>query len=144
MPRWVEPGAIVGAGQPERARLLLNTWQCEVSTNRRMKRDLMAASAEPLILSQLAQGETCGFEIIRRIRSGPGEEMTWTDGVLYPVLHRLEDKGWISSRWVTGENGRRRKYYALSPAGKKARTAPGNDGLTMASALPLRWEGGHV
>jgi PadR family transcriptional regulator, regulatory protein PadR len=83
-------------------------------------KDLMGASAAPLILSILQEGESYGYALIGRVRELSGGEIEWTDGMLYPVLHRLEEQKLIESRWRTAENGRRRKYYALKPSGRKA------------------------
>ena len=83
-------------------------------------KELVAASAEPLILSLLGQGESYGYAIIQEIRSRSADELKWTDGMLYPVLHRMEAKGLIKSRWAKSETGRKRKYYFLKPDGKKA------------------------
>jgi len=85
-----------------------------------IRKELVAASAEPLILSLLAQGESYGYAIIQEIKARSENRMEWTDGMLYPVLHRLERKGQIKSRWAEAENGRQRKYYALKKEGKKA------------------------
>jgi DNA-binding PadR family transcriptional regulator len=85
-----------------------------------MRKELVAASAEPLVLSLLAKGESYGYAIIQEIRERSGNQMEWTDGMLYPVLHRLERKGQIQSRWVEAENGRKRKYYSLKKDGKRA------------------------
>jgi DNA-binding PadR family transcriptional regulator len=85
-----------------------------------LHKDLVAASAEPLVLSLLAGGESYGYAIIQEIRSRSQDRMAWTDGMLYPVLHRLEHKGQIKSRWVEAESGRKRKYYALNKEGRKA------------------------
>jgi PadR family transcriptional regulator, regulatory protein PadR len=85
-----------------------------------IRKELVAASAEPLILSLLERGESYGYAIIQEIRARSGEQLQWTDGMLYPVLHRLERKGLIKSRWAQLENGRKRKYYALKPDGKRA------------------------
>jgi PadR family transcriptional regulator PadR len=83
-------------------------------------KELVAASAEPLILSLLGQGESYGYAIIQEIRSRSEDELKWTDGMLYPVLHRMEAKGLIKSRWSKSETGRKRKYYSLKQDGKKA------------------------
>lgn len=83
-------------------------------------KDLVAASAEPLILSLLQRGESYGYAIIQEIRTRSDQQLQWTDGMLYPVLHRMEDKGLIKSRWGKSETGRKRKYYFLKPDGKKA------------------------
>jgi DNA-binding PadR family transcriptional regulator len=85
-----------------------------------IRKELVAASAEPLILSLLAKGESYGYAIIHEIKARSGNKMEWTDGMLYPVLHRLERKGQIKSRWAEAENGRKRKYYSLKQGGKKA------------------------
>lgn len=83
-------------------------------------KELVAASTEPLILSLLSEGESYGYALIQKVRRLSGEQIEWTDGMLYPVLHRMERKGWIRSRWGTAENGRKRKYYAIRKDGTKA------------------------
>ena len=83
-------------------------------------KELVAASAEPLILSLLEKGESYGYAIIQEIKARSEEQLNWTDGMLYPVLHRMESKGLIKSRWVKIENGRKRKYYSLKQDGKRA------------------------
>ena len=85
-----------------------------------IKKELVAASAEPLILSLLSRGESYGYAIIQEIKARSGGELQWTDGMLYPVLHRLEHRGLIKSQWKEAENGRKRKYYSLKKDGKKA------------------------
>jgi DNA-binding PadR family transcriptional regulator len=89
----------------------------------KLAKDLVAASAAPLALAILERGETYGYAIIRRVRELSDGHVQWTDGMLYPVLHRLETQGAITSRWRTAENGRRRKYYALSADGRRALAA---------------------
>src|SRR5262245_46909414 len=83
-------------------------------------KELVAASAEALILSLLSKGESYGYAIIQEVRALSDDQLQWTDGMLYPVLHRMEDRGWIKSRWVKIENGRKRKYYSLKKDGKSA------------------------
>ena len=85
-----------------------------------LRKELVAASTEPLILSVLARGESYGYAIIQEIRARSNEQMQWTDGMLYPVLHRLERRGLIKSRWAEAETGRKRKYYSLKKRGKTA------------------------
>ena len=85
-----------------------------------IRKELVAASAEPLVLSLLARGESYGYAIIQEIKARSQNQMEWTDGMLYPVLHRLERKGLITSRWEEAESGRKRKYYSLKKDGKKA------------------------
>src|SRR6266436_8010281 len=85
-----------------------------------IEKELVAASTEPLILSLLAKGESYGYELIQEVKRLSGDEINWTDGMLYPVLHRMEDNGWIKSRWVEMENGRKRKYYSIKKEGHQA------------------------
>jgi PadR family transcriptional regulator, regulatory protein PadR len=85
-----------------------------------MRKELVAASAEPLILSLLTKGESYGYAIIQEIKERSQNQMEWTDGMLYPVLHRLERNGFIKSHWAEAENGRQRKYYSLEKEGRAA------------------------
>jgi len=86
-----------------------------------LSKDLVAASATPLVLSILKEGDSYGYAIMKRVKELSEEEMNWTDGMLYPVLHRLEKQGYISSYWQRSQTGRKRKYYSL--------TGEGNDNL---------------
>jgi PadR family transcriptional regulator PadR len=65
-----------------------------------ISKDLVAASATPLVLAILAEGDSYG------------------DGMLYPVLHRLERQGYVAAKWSASENGRRRKYYRITKEGR--------------------------
>jgi PadR family transcriptional regulator PadR len=85
-----------------------------------IRKELVAASAEPLILSLLSQGENYGYAIIQEIKARSNNQLRWTDGMLYPVLHRMENKGWIKSRWAESETGRKRKYYSIKEDGESA------------------------
>ena len=82
-------------------------------------KDLIAASATPLVLSMLSHGDSYGYEIIQKVRELSDGEMQWADGMLYPILHRIEKKGLVKSYWGAAENGRKRKYYRLQKAGSK-------------------------
>jgi PadR family transcriptional regulator, regulatory protein PadR len=85
-----------------------------------IRKELVAASAEPLVLSLLAKGESYGYAIIQEIKARSKDQLQWTDGMLYPVLHRMEHRGLIKSRWAESETGRKRKYYSLKKDGKTA------------------------
>lgn len=100
-----------------------------------MRKELVAASAEPLVLALLSQGESYGYAIIQDIKARSHDEILWTDGMLYPVLHRLERNGWITSRWVETDTGRKRKYYALKREGKKALEAQRAEWLAVHRVL---------
>jgi PadR family transcriptional regulator, regulatory protein PadR len=81
-------------------------------------KDLVAASATPLVLAILAEGESYGYAIIKRVGELSNGHVQWTDGMLYPVLHRLERNGLVAAKWGTSESGRRRKYYRLTRSGR--------------------------
>ena len=85
-----------------------------------ISKDLVAASAKPLILSILAHGESYGYDIIQQVNALSEGELQWKDGMLYPVLHRLQDQGLIEAEWRIMENGKKRKYYRLKDEGKEA------------------------
>ena len=82
-------------------------------------KDLVAASATPLILAILSEGESYGYAIIKRVAELSSGELQWTDGMLYPVLHRLERNGLVTARWGRSESGRRRRYYRLTDGGEE-------------------------
>ena len=82
-------------------------------------KDLVAASAPPLVLAILAEGENYGYAILKRVANLSGGQLRWTDGMLYPVLHRLERLGLIKGRWGKSESGRKRKYYRITKNGKE-------------------------
>ena len=75
-----------------------------------VSKELVAASSKPIVLSIIAKGETYGYEIIQKVRVLSGERLQWTDGMLYPVLHRLERTGLIRSRWGASERNPFRRY----------------------------------
>lgn len=106
----------------------------------RVKKELVAASVEPLILSLLSRGESYGYAIIQEIRTRSQEELIWTDGMLYPVLHRMESNGWIKSRWVTPESGRKRKYYAIVKEGRDALKQQRAEWMSVHATLADLWK----
>ena len=77
-------------------------------------KDLVAASALPIVLAILKESDSYGYSIIKRVKELSGDEMNWTEGMLYPILHRLEAQELIDSYWKESENGRKRKYYRIS------------------------------
>ena len=102
-------------------------------------KDLIAASARPLVLSILAEGETYGYAIIHRVRDLSGGRLAWTDGMLYPVLHRLERQGLVKSTWRTAETGRKRKYYKLVKAGVEALSQEQAEWMAVHNSLAVLW-----
>lgn len=102
-------------------------------------KDLVAASATPLVLGILADGESYGYAILKRVRELSGGRMQWTDGMLYPLLHRLERAGHVSASWGTSEAGRRRKHYALTEAGRTVLAERRSQWEVVAEALDQVW-----
>ena len=102
-------------------------------------KDLVAASATPLVLAILSEGESYGYAIIKRVGQLSGGELQWTDGMLYPLLHRLERKGYVKAVWGRSEAGRRRKYYRLTDAGVEQLASQRRQWQVVDSALRGIW-----
>src|SRR4030095_1937007 len=83
-----------------------------------INKDLIAASSTPIVLAILTEGDSYGYAIIQRVRELSGGRLQWTDGMLYPVLHRIERLGYVEARWETSDSGRRRKYYHITARGR--------------------------
>ena len=109
-----------------------------------IEKELVAASTEPLILTLLAKGESYGYELIQEVKRLSGDKIQWTDGMLYPVLHRMEENGWIKSRWGESETGRRRKYYSLKKDGHQVLKEKREQWDVISSVLNGLWKGQHV
>ena len=103
-------------------------------------KDLVAASAKPLILAILGEGESYGYAITRKVRELSEGVLEWTDGMLYPVLHRLERQGLVVSEWKHSETGRERKYYRLSSTGRQSLQEERRHWLTVHNTLCKVWK----
>jgi PadR family transcriptional regulator PadR len=104
-------------------------------------KDLVAASATPLVLALLAEGESYGYLILKRVRELSGGELEWTDGMLYPLLHRLRRLGYVTTEWRTPPEGRRRRYYAITDDGRAALAESQRQWETVTRALGDIWRG---
>jgi DNA-binding PadR family transcriptional regulator len=104
-------------------------------------KDLVAASATPLVLAILAEGESYGYAILKRVRALSGGELEWTDGMLYPLLHRLQRLGYVTTEWRTPPEGRRRKYYAITDEGRGALAHQREQWVAVTRALNDTWPG---
>jgi PadR family transcriptional regulator PadR len=83
------------------------------------KADLLQGTLDLLILKALSLGPLHGYGIIQRIRQLSGEMLSVEQGSLYPALYRIEQRGWVSSKWKVNETGHRAKFYTLTRAGRK-------------------------
>lgn len=81
--------------------------------------DLLQGTLDLLILQTLQWGPQHGYGIGQAIRANSGEVLRVDTGSLYPALHRLERRGWVSSEWKVSENSQRVKIYRLTAGGKK-------------------------
>jgi len=79
-----------------------------------ISKTLMAASTRPIILAILSKGEDYGYSIIQKVKDISGGHLKWTDGMLYPVLQRMEIDGLIASKWKHSGESRPRRYYTIS------------------------------
>lgn len=92
--------------------------------------DLVPGTLDMLVMKAVSAESLHGFGIARWIESVTGDRLTVEEGALYPALHRMETRGWLTSEWRRTEHGRRARYYDLTP-----------DGRTELEALRRRWEG---
>ncbi|MDD4614724.1 MAG: PadR family transcriptional regulator [Caldisericia bacterium] len=86
---------------------------------KKFPKELMAASAVPVILSILQNGDNYGYGIIQEIKEITNGKTPWQEASIYPVLKKLEKKGLIKSYWRKIEDERHRKYYIILDAGKE-------------------------
>lgn len=105
----------------------------------RIGKDLVAASATPLVLAILAEGESYGYAILKRVAEISGGDLEWTDGMLYPLLHRLERLGQVEATWRVSESGRRRKHYLLTEQGHAALADQRRQWDVVTEALRSAW-----
>jgi DNA-binding PadR family transcriptional regulator len=105
-----------------------------------LSKELVAASTVPLVLSVLADGESYGYALIQRVRELSAGGIAWTEGMLYPVLHWMEDERLVESEWKEAETGRRRKYYRLRKEGRKALQVEKQQWMTVHTTLNKLWK----
>lgn len=110
----------------------------------KITKELIAASSTPLVLSILAEGESYGYALIQKVSELSGNKLDWSEGMLYPVLHRLEEQGLIRSFWKEGETGRKRKYYSITAAGKKETATQKEQWEVVSLTLGRLWGLGHA
>ena len=113
-------------------------------TAMKLQKELVGASSVPLVLSILTEGDSYGYAIIQRVKELSGGKIEWTDGMLYPVLHWLEDQDLVESRWEDSETGRKRKYYALKSEGRKALRQQKQQWALVNSVLNQLWRPRHA
>lgn len=105
----------------------------------RITKDLVAASATPLVLGILAEGESYGYAILKQVNELSGGELEWTDGLLYPLLHRLERLGHVEASWRAAAGERRRKYYTITDRGRAELAEQRRQWATVVETLRGVW-----
>ena len=105
----------------------------------KISKDLNAASASAIVLGILQTGESYGYAIVQKVRELSGGEVEWTDGMLYPILHRLQADGLIDARWGQSETGRQRKYYQLAAAAHPVMNEDRRQWRTVQAILDRLW-----
>ena len=104
-----------------------------------VSKDLVAASATPLVLAILAEGDSYGYAIMKRVSELSAGQLKWTDGMLYPLLHRLERLGYMEASWGTSKSGRRRKYYRITRDGEAQLAAQRRQWQVVDATLQRIW-----
>ncbi len=104
-----------------------------------INKDLVAASATPLVLAILAERDNYGYAILKRVSELSGGRLEWSDGMLYPVLHRLERLDFIAGTWQKSEIGRQRKYYRITSRGREELAAERRQWQAVDDALRNVW-----
>jgi transcriptional regulator len=97
--------------------------------------ELMQGTLDMLALKALSRGPKHGYAVAEWIHQASDDVLRVEEGALYPALHRLELRGWLSSEWGASENNRRAKYYALTSAGRKQLAAESAEWRRMAGAI---------
>jgi PadR family transcriptional regulator PadR len=108
-----------------------------------ISKELVAASTTTLVLSILSEGESYGYALIQRVRELSGGNIQWSEGMLYPVLHWMEEQGLIESEWKEAETGRKRKYYRLRKEGHRALKTEKDQWTTIHATLTQLWKTQH-
>jgi PadR family transcriptional regulator PadR len=99
--------------------------------------EMLKGTLDMMVLRTLVMGDAHGHTIAKVIERTSEDVLEVEQGSLYPALHRLEDRGWVSSYWGASENNRKAKFYKLTAAGKKQLIHETNRWRKMARAIGL-------
>lgn len=106
--------------------------------------DLPQGTLDLLILRVLSLGPQHGWAVSERLHQISRETLQVPQGSLYPALHRLERRGWITASWGSSDNNRRAKYYELTRAGRKQLEVETRDWLRLTAAVKLVLDSGSA
>ena len=96
---------------------------------------MLKGHLDMIVLAALEPGPAHGYAVIEAIRRRSGEAFDLPEGTVYPVLHRLENAGYLASRWTTAESGRKRRVYVLTKRGERALAAQRSTWEQFATAI---------
>jgi DNA-binding PadR family transcriptional regulator len=97
--------------------------------------ELVGSTVELMVLKLLSEQAMYGYQIIQIVNERTNGEFNWKEGTLYPVLHRLEGGGLLSTEWQLGETGRKRKYYRLTSKGESYARAKVGEWQTFSASV---------
>ena len=97
--------------------------------------DLLQGTLDMLILKILALEPLNGWAVSQRLKQMSSDVLGVSDGSLYPALHKLEQRGWITARWKTSDSNRRAKFYSLTPLGTKQLEKEAADWKRLSAAI---------
>ena len=103
-----------------------------------MNKEMMKGSIDLILMSVISQKDMYGYEIVQVLKQSSEDDYSMSEGTLYPALKRLETQGAVQSYWVEQENGRPRKYYRITDAGKLSLKEKLTD-WTKLNTLVMKW-----
>jgi len=101
----------------------------------RLSKQALDGNVEALLLAILESGPSYGYAIVKELNQRAEEILKLGEGTIYPVLHRMEDKELITAKWRLAENGRQRKYYRLTPKGRRALASSREQWQTLSAVM---------
>ena len=101
----------------------------------RLSKQMLDGNVETMLMAVLEAGPSYGYALVKELNARAAGLLKLGEGTVYPVLHRMEEKGLVAAKWRKAENGRERKYYHLSPAGKTALARNRSQWDQLASAM---------
>jgi len=101
------------------------------------KVDLLQGTLDLIVLKLLQAGAANGWDLTQAIQATSGGALSVNYGTLYPALHRLEARGWVTAKWGTTGNNRRARFYSLTPAGRRRLAAEQETWERFSRALGL-------
>ncbi|MFT5143136.1 MAG: PadR family transcriptional regulator PadR [Thalassolituus oleivorans] len=104
-----------------------------------LSKPLVSAALKPLILSMLAEGPMYGFQITYRAKMLADGQVQWSNSKLYPLLHKLEQKGLVEAFWKPSKEGPDRKYYRITPGGREALATAKSEWLKVNAMFARLW-----